>query len=54
MLRYIQTAHELSICPAPCSNSGAEVEIVVGTHALISDSTEFKNLGMVVVDEQHK
>lgn len=28
--------------------------IVIGTHALLSDSVEFDNLGMVVVDEQHR
>ena len=28
--------------------------IVIGTHALLQDSVEFHNLGMVVVDEQHR
>jgi ATP-dependent DNA helicase RecG len=28
--------------------------IVIGTHALIQDNVEFFNLGMVVVDEQHR
>lgn len=28
--------------------------IVVGTHALIQDAVEFQNLGLVVVDEQHR
>ncbi|WP_375388894.1 ATP-dependent DNA helicase RecG, partial [uncultured Amnibacterium sp.] len=28
--------------------------IVVGTHALLSDTTEFEDLGLVVVDEQHR
>ena len=31
-----------------------EVGIVVGTHALLQDAVEFRNLGMVVVDEQHR
>ena len=31
-----------------------EADIVVGTHALIQDSVEFFNLGLVVVDEQHR
>jgi ATP-dependent DNA helicase RecG len=31
-----------------------EIQIVVGTHALIEDSVQFKNLGLAVIDEQHK
>lgn len=31
-----------------------ETDIVVGTHALLSDNVEFFNLGLVVVDEQHR
>ena len=29
-------------------------QLVVGTHALIQDRVEFENLGLVVVDEQHR
>jgi len=28
--------------------------VAVGTHALIQDDTEFQNLGLVIVDEQHR
>ncbi|NJN15351.1 MAG: ATP-dependent DNA helicase RecG [Oscillochloris sp.] len=31
-----------------------EVDLVVGTHALITESVQFHSLGLVVVDEQHR
>jgi ATP-dependent DNA helicase RecG len=31
-----------------------EVDLVVGTHALLTESVRFKQLGMVVIDEQHR
>ena len=31
-----------------------ELHIIVGTHALIEEVVQFKNLGMVVIDEQHR
>lgn len=34
--------------------SSGEVNIVIGTHALIQERVGFKNLGLVVIDEQHK
>ncbi|MDO5570650.1 MAG: ATP-dependent DNA helicase RecG [Bacteroidales bacterium] len=30
------------------------IHFVVGTHALIEDTVKFKNLGMVIIDEQHR
>ncbi len=30
------------------------IDILVGTHALIEDKVKFKNLGIVVIDEQHR
>lgn len=33
---------------------GGEISMVIGTHALISKSVEFKNLAFVVIDEQHR
>jgi len=34
--------------------SGSEPQIVVGTHALLYESVSFSNLGLAVIDEQHK
>jgi ATP-dependent DNA helicase RecG len=34
--------------------AGGTVDVVIGTHALIQESVEFANLGVVVVDEQHR
>ncbi|QGY47058.1 ATP-dependent DNA helicase RecG [Maribellus comscasis] len=31
-----------------------ELQILIGTHALIEDVVVFKNLGLVVIDEQHR
>ncbi len=31
-----------------------EVHILVGTHALLEDEVQFKNVGVVVIDEQHR
>ncbi|MDI6601404.1 MAG: ATP-dependent DNA helicase RecG [Thermoanaerobacteraceae bacterium] len=31
-----------------------KIDVVVGTHALIQDNVVFKNLGLVVTDEQHR
>jgi ATP-dependent DNA helicase RecG len=34
-------------------NSG-EIDLVIGTHALLEGNVEFKKLGLVVIDEQHR
>lgn len=31
-----------------------EIDLIVGTHALIQNDVEFKNLGLVITDEQHR
>jgi len=32
----------------------AEIQILIGTHALIEDVVQFKNLGLAIIDEQHR
>ncbi|MEG0615705.1 MAG: ATP-dependent DNA helicase RecG, partial [Oscillospiraceae bacterium] len=34
--------------------ANGEFSVVVGTHALVQQSTEFQNLGLVITDEQHR
>ena len=36
------------------SLADGSTDIVVGTHALITDALEFKKLGLAVIDEQHR
>jgi ATP-dependent DNA helicase RecG len=31
-----------------------EISILIGTHALLEDKVQFKNLGLAIIDEQHK
>lgn len=31
-----------------------KIDIIVGTHRLLSDDVEFKNLGILVIDDEHK
>jgi len=39
---------------AALRTASGQARIVVGTHALLSDTTTFADLGLVVVDEQHR
>ena len=34
--------------------ASGEVQFAVGTHALLTDATQFQNLGLVITDEQHR
>ena len=34
--------------------ASGEIQVIVGTHALITDATQFHNLGLVIADEQHR
>ena len=34
--------------------ASGEADLAVGTHALLSEATQFENLGLVITDEQHR
>src|SRR5262245_7158619 len=34
--------------------ASGEIQVVIGTHALIEEHTVFKKLGLVIIDEQHR
>jgi transcription-repair coupling factor (superfamily II helicase) len=34
--------------------ASGQVDIVVGTHKLLSESVQFKNLGLLIIDEEHR
>ncbi|SFD11782.1 ATP-dependent DNA helicase RecG [Chitinophaga sp. CF118] len=34
--------------------ASGEIHLLIGTHALLENQVEFKNLGMAIVDEQHR
>ena len=36
------------------SLKSGEIDIIIGTHALISDNVDFASLGLVITDEQHR
>jgi len=36
------------------SIANGDAQLVVGTHALFQDSVQFKNLGLAIIDEQHR
>jgi len=40
--------------PAKAGIASGDVQVVVGTHALIQEDVEFKRLGLVIIDEQHR
>lgn len=34
--------------------ASGEIPLLIGTHALVQDRVKFKNLGLVIIDEQHR
>ncbi len=50
----LRTATRKAAKALPLFKESEMPQIVVGTHALLYDSSEFNRLGLVVIDEQHK
>jgi len=50
----LRTAARKEAASLPLMDGGDRAQIMVGTHALLFDDTTFTNLGLVVIDEQHK
>ena len=34
--------------------ANGQIQVVIGTHALIQETVQFKQLGLVIIDEQHR
>ena len=45
---------EVVVPPPAAEQASGEVDILIGTHALIEDKVAFRSLGVVVIDEQHR
>ena len=52
MLSRFKTAKEQQKALAALADG--KIDIIIGTHKLLQDSVEFKNLGLMIVDEEHR
>ena len=52
MLNRLRTDKELKTTKVGLENG--KVDIVIGTHSLLSNSIKFRDLGLLVVDEEHR
>lgn len=53
-LRTSARREENGPLPLFTSSETTDAQIIIGTHALLYDGVTFSNLGLVVIDEQHK
>jgi transcription-repair coupling factor (superfamily II helicase) len=51
-LSRFRTAKETKVALEGIANG--QIDIVIGTHKLVQDSVKFKNLGLVIIDEEHR
>ena len=49
--RFVSTAKQKEIIQGL---KLGEVDIVIGTHKLLNDNIEYKNLGLLIIDEEHR
>ena len=42
------------LLPSIFSSGVTQINILVGTHAILEDRVKFKNLGLAIIDEQHR
>lgn len=48
------TMQKIAASPAVPRNDNSQPDVIVGTHALLSEKLELSNIGLVVVDEQQR
>lgn len=54
-MKFVNTDEEnLSLKKISEKIESGEVNVIIGTHALLSDKIKFKDLALVIVDEQHR
>ena len=51
-LSRFQSAKEANVIKQKLQNGS--IDIVIGTHALLAKSVRFKNLGLLIIDEEHR
>lgn len=51
MSRFVTPKQQKEIA---CELEKGTVDIVIGTHKLLSDNLKYKNLGLVIIDEEHR
>ena len=62
LCKYLNTSIELLTGSTKTSKrreiheklENGEIDILIGTHALLEDKVKFKNLGLAIIDEQHR
>jgi len=51
MSRFVTSKHQTEVV---ADLADGKIDIVIGTHRLLSKDVKFKNLGLIIVDEEHR